>query len=74
MNRINKKEKEKENVVDSYKEFCYIYIYIYKYFKCHQLKNYKINGDIYCFLEQIEIIKLLEIYIVSWDRFILITS
>ena len=42
----------------------YIYIYIYV-FKCHQRRNYQINRDIYCFLEQIEIIKLLEIYTVS---------
>ena len=40
----------------------YIYIYI---FKCHKCRNYQINGDIYYFLEYIEIIKLLEIYIVS---------
>ena len=45
--------------------------YIYK---CHQRRNYQINRDIYCFLEQIEIIKLLEIYTIFWDRFILITS
>ena len=49
-------------------------IYIYIYIKYHQRKNYQINGDIYCFLELIKIIKLLEIYIVYWDRFILITS
>ena len=46
---IKKKfKREKENMVDSYKEFWYIYIYIY--FKCHQRKNYQINGDIYYFL------------------------
>ena len=42
------KKREKENVVDSYKEFWYIYIYIYI---CHQRRNYQINGDIYYFLE-----------------------
>ena len=49
-------------------------IYIYIYIKCHQRRNYQINGDIYYFLGQIEIIKLLQIYTISWDRFILITS
>ena len=46
-----KKKRDKENMVDSYKEFWYIYIYIY------------ILNDI-----NIEIIKLMEIYTVFWNR------
>ena len=53
-------------MVDNYKEFWYIYIYIlnvinieiiklmeciYIYFKCHQCRNYQINGDIYYFFK-----------------------
>ena len=47
--KIKKKKREKENVVDSYKEFSYIYIYI-------------VN------VIHVEIIKLMEIYIVFWNR------
>ena len=46
---INFKKKEKDNVVDSYKEFWYIYIYIYIYI---------LN------VINVEIIKLMEIYTV----------
>ena len=59
-------------MVDRYKNFeIYIYIYI---FKCHQRKNYQINEDIYCFFGIDRDYQLLEIYTVSWDRFILMTS
>ena len=43
------KKREKENVVDSYKEFRYIYIYILN-------------------VINVEIIKLMKIYTVFWDR------
>ena len=75
---LKKKERERKRTwliaIRNFDIYKYIYIYIYIFFKCHQRKNYQNNGDIYCFLEQIEIINLLEIYIISWDKFILITS
>ena len=72
MKKIKKLKKERKRTwLIGIKILRYIYIYI---FKCHQRKNYQINEDIYCFFGIDRDYQLLEIYTVSWDRFILMTS
>ena len=66
-----KKERKRTWLIGIRNFEIYIYIYI---FKCHQRKNYQINEDIYCFFGIDRDYQLLEIYTVSWDRFILMTS
>ena len=61
MNRMKKERKKKENIVDSYKEFWYIYIFnvinvkIIKLMEIYTVffgidRDYQIIEDIYCFL------------------------